>query len=158
MQNTPYPRYVSTCDSTKRTNLDTACDLQAYGLGSSESNTVIDSVEAEGSDDAQAGAADAVIVAHARPVKRRRQRYGICGCRWSQRPCQLEAERRPCTLIAVTAHTAEHGWPGYATRLPALDVPLSGDSRALSRRRGSPMAMLMLPPACSARMAPRRPR
>ncbi|MFD4973631.1 hypothetical protein ACFWOI_26220, partial [Streptomyces sp. NPDC058424] len=29
-QNTPYPGYVSTCEGTKRKNLDTACDLQGY--------------------------------------------------------------------------------------------------------------------------------
>jgi hypothetical protein len=36
-RNTPYPGYVSTCEGTKRKNLDTACDLQGYGLGCSVS-------------------------------------------------------------------------------------------------------------------------
>jgi hypothetical protein len=35
--NTPYPGYVSTCDGTKRKNLDTACALQGYGLDCSVS-------------------------------------------------------------------------------------------------------------------------
>jgi transposase len=39
---------------------------------------VIDSVEAEEADGAEARAEDVVIVVHARPVKRRRQRCGIC--------------------------------------------------------------------------------
>ncbi|MEV7189617.1 hypothetical protein [Kitasatospora sp. NPDC093102] len=41
-------------------------------------HTVIDSVEAEEDDGAQACAEDTVIVAHARPAKRRRQRCGVC--------------------------------------------------------------------------------
>ncbi|MDT0468813.1 hypothetical protein [Streptomyces gibsoniae] len=36
-ENTPYPGYVSTAEGTKRKNLDTACDLQGYGLGCSVS-------------------------------------------------------------------------------------------------------------------------
>lgn len=39
---------------------------------------MIDSVEAEEDDGAQACAEDAVIVVHARPAKRRRQRCGVC--------------------------------------------------------------------------------
>ena len=41
-------------------------------------HTVVDSVEAEESEGPEAGPEDMVIVAHARPVKRRRQRCGIC--------------------------------------------------------------------------------
>lgn len=41
-------------------------------------HTVIDSVEAEEDDSAQACAEDTVIVAYARPAKRRRQRCGVC--------------------------------------------------------------------------------
>ncbi|MGI5134631.1 MULTISPECIES: ISL3 family transposase [unclassified Streptomyces] len=41
-------------------------------------HTVIDLVEAEEDDSAEAGAEDVVIVAHAHPAKRRRQRCGVC--------------------------------------------------------------------------------
>ncbi|MCX5314007.1 ISL3 family transposase [Streptomyces sp. NBC_00154] len=44
-------------------------------------HTVVASVEAEEGNGAEAGPWDVVIVAHARPAKRRRQRCGVCGRR-----------------------------------------------------------------------------